>query len=170
MFQINDEVFNLIQTIALILSFVLSFITLLFSIRTTKINNGLLINQHHRELWLEFCSNDSLSRIFEENIDLLNFPLTFKEKQFMNMIFLHSEESYIASKRKGAYKIEGLYDDILDMLSYPIPMIVWKEYSPYYDKMFVKFVQNIIDENKLSLQNNSSKDIKKVKIVKSQHY
>lgn len=150
--DLSQDIFQLIQSIGLIISFLLSFITFLVSIRMTKINNGLLIAQHHRELWLEYCRNDKFYRLFEEEVDLIKSPLSFQEKQFVNMIFLHMEESLSASKKRGAYKIEGLQYDILDMLTYPIPMIVWQEYTPYYDKLFVNFVEKIIKEN--SLQKN----------------
>lgn len=140
---IGDNLINIIQTIAIVASAILAFIGLTKSAKATKMNNGLLIAQHHSDLWLEFCRNDHLSRIFDESADAKN--CSWQEKQFVNMIFIHMSESLSAQKKRVAYRIEGLEKDVVDLLEYPIPKAVWCEYSPYHDSFFVAFVNKAID-------------------------
>lgn len=163
----EKEVFQLIQVIGIVLSFLLSFFAFLYNIKVTKVNNGLLIAHYHREIWLEYCRNDNLNRIFKMDVDLNHVPLTDQEKQFVNMIFIHIEESLSATNRKSAYKIEGLKDDIIDILSYPIPMNVWQENKNYHDKFFFDFIENIIQQNALPTEFNNQKIFANKRIIKS---
>ena len=146
----NDtlDIYSLLQTVGIIAAFILSLIAFFKSGKGVKINASQQIAQYHRELWLEFCRNEKLSRIFKKQTDTFDLILvTDQERQFINLVFIHMGESFSATRKRFTYKIDGLDDDIADFLSYPIPQKVWQENSPYYDKSFVEYVNKIITKD-----------------------
>jgi len=144
------DIYSFLQTVGIIAAFILSLVAFFKSGKGVKINASQQIAQYHRELWLEYCRNEKLSRIFKKQTGVFELiVVTEQEKQFTNLVFIHMGESFSATKKRFTYKIDGLDDDIADFLSYPIPQKVWQEYSPYYDKSFVKYVNKIIAKRDL---------------------
>lgn len=133
-------IFQLIQSIGIIASFIVTIYTLRMNSKQTKSSNSLLVTQHHREIWTMIYQTNSLKRVFEKDIDLISEPITDEEFAFTNMIFLHMSACLKLTTSKACYKIEGMEEDIKDILSFPIPKQVWIEVYKFHDKQFIDFV------------------------------
>lgn len=80
-------IFQLIQNIGIIASFIVTIYTLRMNSKQTKASNSLLVTQHHREIWTMIYQTNSLKRVFEKDVDLISKPITDEEVAFTNMIF-----------------------------------------------------------------------------------
>jgi hypothetical protein len=109
-----------VQTTGIVASLLLSFFAFVSSKKTTIVNNSFIVNQHHRELWLNYCENPELHRCYQKDIDLESNPATSAEKMFVNMLFIHMSMCNEAMKRNSIIKIEGLEQDAYDLLNLPI--------------------------------------------------
>lgn len=140
-----ELVFQIIQSTGIILSFLLTVYTLRINQKHLKASNSLLITQHHRELWSTIYETEDLKRVFQRNVNLIEEPVTEREFTFTNMIFLHMSGCLKLSKTKSCFAIEGMENDIKDILSYPIPNYVWLQVYRFHDKDFIDFVARNIN-------------------------
>lgn len=135
-----DFIFQLIQSIGIIVSFLVTIYTLRINSKQTKATNSLLITQHHREIWTTIYQTETLKRVFDKQVDLITTPITDEELAFTNMIYLHMSACLKLSNTKSCYKIEGMEEDIKDILTFPIPKQIWIDVYKFHDKQFVDFV------------------------------
>ena len=133
----NANIFNWIQSLGIIFSFIVTIASFKITQKQLKASNSLLITQHHRELWTTIYETDELKRVFNKNIDIVTNPVTEREFRFANMIFLHMSGCLKLSKTNSCFHIDGMENDIKDILSYPIPNYVWINAYRFHDKIFV---------------------------------
>lgn len=141
--------FNVVQTIAIVTTLLVTLVTLLRQGNQLKVANSFLVTQHHREIWNLIFTSASLSRVFEQDVDLETEPITEREKMFVNMIFLHMSASLKAVQAGAIYPIDGMEADIQDILSHPIPYMVWQDVKTYHDKGLLDFVAKHAQDEKL---------------------
>lgn len=137
-----DNWFDLVQSVAIVVSILLTLLALREQAHQLKVGNLFLMTQHHRELWGYMLDHPDLQRIFDMNVDLQTQPITERERTFMRMLFLHCEACVKAIKAGVATPVHGAEADIRSILSYPLPREVWKEARRFHEPEFVKFVQN----------------------------
>ena len=137
---------DLIQTIGIGASLLISIIIFLISVKNSKVQTLFSVNQAHREVWGRIFETPVLSRVFLRNVDLDKEPVTEEERTFMIMLILHGSVCRFAIKNKTIYSIEGMKADWIDILSYPIPAAVWKEVRNYQDRHFVSFIEDALRE------------------------
>lgn len=138
-------VFQIIQSAGIILSFILTIYTIKTNEKHLKASNSLLITQHHREIWSTIYGTDDLKRVFQKNVDLISQPVTEREFTFTNMIFLHMSGCLKLTNTKSSFPVEGMENDIKDIMSYPIPNYVWLQVYKFHDKEFIDFVARNIN-------------------------
>lgn len=132
--------FSLVQSIGIIATLLLTTTMLRRQMNQTRVSNSLLVTQHHREIWSLTFENDALKRVFDKEADIQATPITEQERMFVNLIFLHMSASFKAIQAQAIYPVDGMAEDLIDILSHPIPFQVWSDMKPYHDKIFVNFV------------------------------
>lgn len=140
------NIVDIIQTAAIVITLLITLFVFAKNIANLKVQSQFSVNQAHREIWGNLYSSDKVSRVFSKNPDLIQCPVTEEEKMFVNMIFLHMSACLRAIKLKNIYKIEGIKEDLADILSYKIPQIVWNEVERFHDKHFIKFVNRTMNK------------------------
>jgi len=137
---------DIIQTLAIVMTLILSIVTNKYNIKQTKLNNRLTINSSHREIWTFYIDHfDELKRIFEKQPDINTKPITDNERFFVNMVLLHANVSLKANNAKTIYQIDGLKRDIQNFLSFAIPREVWKANFSVLDKDFIAFCHSNVE-------------------------
>ena len=137
---------EIIQSIAICCTLI---VTLFFSIRSaklSKIENSLRINESHRDLWLAGLSSGKIERIYKDDVDLQNEPITDYEHRFVALLLLHASNSFRAMNSGACVKIEGLNKDLKHFLSKPIPRAVWNKVNIYHDKHFAEHVRKLLED------------------------
>ena len=147
--------FAFVQSLSILFTLLITLATLLRQLKQTKVSNSLLVTQHHRELWTLALTTNSLSRVFEENPNLIECPITEQERIFVNLLFLHMSATLKATKANAIHPIDGMEKDVRDVLSFPIPRQVWKQVKDFHDKSFVCFA----DQNSAGVLLNSTGEI-----------
>lgn len=119
-----------------------------------KLSNYHEIVKSHRDIW-KMTIDDPISyaRILENDVDLINAPITYKEKRFVQFVLLHMSSTYNFLKQSEMMQIEQTKYDFDDFLSLPIPKEVWKNTKHFYNRDFVKFV----DRKNICLMKNIAK-------------
>jgi len=138
-----------VKTVATIIGvFLAAFGLLLNAYATLKnVNSRKLLNyqeivKSHRELWkLALDKPDKFSRVLLPEPHLEEAPITDEERRFMNLLFLHMTSAFYFSKSNDIVQIEKLHEDVLGLLSLPIPRTIWHETSRYFNQDFVQFVE-----------------------------
>jgi len=92
-----------------------------------KISNLFTLTQYQRELYGNLFSQPRLGRIFQDDVDLANHPVTEDERLFVTMAVLHLSLAIAAMSMNAIVPIEGLERDLAEMFSKPIPQVIWKE-------------------------------------------
>lgn len=128
----------LVSSIALFLN----FYSTRRSIKSQKISNYQEIVKSHRDLWkLSLDKPAVYRRIFEARVDLTNEPITYEERLFTRLLFLHMSSAYSFAKYSHILPIEKLELDFSGVLVAPIPRIVWEKERQYQNSEFMKFVE-----------------------------
>ena len=135
---------TLIQTIAIVSALVVNIIVVIKQINQTKIDVLLKITNAHRDLWSNIYKSPKLKRIFKSNVNLKVKPITEEEAMFVNMLFAHMNASVQSVKYGTVFNFDGMEEDFKNILSYPIPNLIWNKNKGYYDKIFVEFISNLI--------------------------
>lgn len=121
----------------------LNFYSTLRSIKSQKISNYQEIIKSHRDLWkLSLDKPDIYSRVFEIQVDLVKNPITYQERLFTRLLFLHMSSAYSFARYSHMLAIEKLELDFAGVLTNPIPRIIWYENRRYQNVNFMKFVEN----------------------------
>lgn len=136
---------DIVQTVILSVTLSLNVIMSIVTIISLRVDNNTKINAAHRELWLQGISSNQINRLFDKNIDLEVAPLTMYETRFTTLVFLHTANTYRALKFKTANRIEGLKNDVLYFMSFPIPKMVWEQIKPMQNKKFISFIEDTIN-------------------------
>ncbi len=132
--------FTLVQSIGIVATLLIAIATLRRQMHQTRVANSLLVTQHHRDIWKMSIENSKLNRTFTKKPDLFRKPITEAERTFVNLIFLHMCATLKAIEAKTIYPIDGMVADLVDIMSFPIPALVWREVAPYHDKIFAAYV------------------------------
>ncbi len=124
----SHALFDLVQTIGIILSLLLSAWLAYKQHRSQQVDSLIRVTQSHRELWLEALSRPELARVAEPDVDLDDAPVSHAERLFVLLVALHLQ-SVVEATRLGVLRpIWGLEKDIERFFSAPIAASVWEEF------------------------------------------
>src|SRR5437016_878648 len=115
--------FELLQTAAI----VGSFITIRRDKRKEQVQNLIRFTEQHRELWQRHDSESDLRRIRKESVNLVDFPVTEREENFVRDIINHFRSTVFASDRRLYIQPAALPEDIQSFFALPIPNAVWEK-------------------------------------------
>ncbi len=127
-----------VSTVALLLN----FFSVMRSIKSQRISNYQEIIKAHRDLWkLSIDKPDLYQRVFIPAVDLVQNPITYQERLFARLLFLHMSSAYAFATFNHILQIEKLEMDFSEVLMVPIPRIVWAENRKYHNARFVRFLE-----------------------------
>lgn len=135
--------FDLLQTVFILVGFILTYRATRHDMRSSKIDHLLQINESHREIWSKTYTQPELLRVKKPEVDLETQPITEAEKRMVKEIILHMSIVYEAIQSKQIDKGE-MDKDIAGYLQLPIPNAVWQEIKEYQDKRFVKYIDALL--------------------------
>ncbi len=137
--------FDLLQTVFIVVGFVLTYCANRSDVRSGKVDHLLSLSQSYREIWNKTYSQPELLRIRELDVDLEKHPITEAEKRMVKETILHIYTIYVAIENKQLDKGE-MSKDISDYLRLPIPNAIWQEGQRYYPKRFTKFISDLLNQ------------------------
>lgn len=144
---LSDNWFDVIQTLAIIVTLLVTAAALRKTENTEKVGNSFLLTQYHRELWTYYLDNlDNLNRILSRDCNLDDESITKHERMFATLLFLHLSTALKAQDANAIYPVEGMEADFQDILKNPIPRAVWSRIEPFQDRITVKFIRKCLAE------------------------
>ena len=110
--------------------------------KTRRVANLLTITNNHRNIWADFYRNPGLARVLDAAADITKRPVTREEEIFVNLVILHTNSVFYATKDELVVKLEGLRRDVWWFFSLPIPIAVWERAKLVQNDAFVEFVDS----------------------------
>jgi len=129
--------FELFQTAAI----VGGLVTIRRDKRKEQVQNLIRFTERHREIWQRHDSEPDLRRVREESVNLVHFPVTEREENFVRDVINHLRSTVFASDRRVYIQPAALPEDIQSFFALPIPNAVWHKTKVFYDRDFVAFVE-----------------------------
>lgn len=137
---LDQNWFNLVQTLGIMLSSWLTGAALRQEIRTRKHENAFTLAQHHRELWSEVHRRPDLARILSSEVDLLAAPMSVAEEEFLNLVIEHFQTGWLVAQADGFPTLQTLAKDARSFFTLPLPEDVWQSTKKDRDPRFVQFI------------------------------
>lgn len=140
---LNENWVNLIQTTGIIGGIVFAALTNRREQCGRRVSDILALAQHHRDLWSEVHRRPELSRILlrDDQIDLLNNPISNAESEFLNLVIVHFYTGWLLAQENGLLTSDVLAADAQDFFSLPIPTRVWQQTRSSRDPAFAAFIE-----------------------------
>jgi hypothetical protein len=139
-----SDLFGIVESIGIIASIAIATYSIVAQRRAQQVSNYMTITAYHREIWKMPFDNPALGELFNPHFNRELLSLTYEEKQFLSFVFLHAASTFELSKQKNIVEVEGLRQDISDVLKLPAPKQFWSANKKYYNKAFVKFVDEAV--------------------------
>ena len=109
--------------------------------KTRRVANLLTITKNHRNIWSDFYRIPGLTRVLDMSADVAKKPVTREEEIFVNLVILHTNSVFYATKDELVIKLEGLRRDVWWFFSLPVPLAVWERMKVVQNDAFVTFVE-----------------------------
>jgi len=130
--------FVLLQSIGIIAGLIFTAVALQTDAKVRRIQNLLTLTEHHREIWTKLYERPELSRLLSSDRER---PATVAEELFVNLVVLHLNSVYLATKQGVFTQPEGLQRDIQGFFTLRVPRAVWNRLKVLQDEDFVRFVE-----------------------------
>jgi hypothetical protein len=144
-----DNWFNLVQTLAILVTLALTRSTIRSSARATHAANELAIASANREVWGQLITNPQLATVFREKLDD-GEEISGEEERFVLQFIQHLAAGYEILRIGGIPARHGVRRDIHDTMRAPVFQEVWTKYKVYQSPAFVEFVDGCIAGNDLT--------------------
>ena len=108
--------------------------------KTRRVTNLLTLTQNHREIWSLLLRSPALYRVLDSRVDPLKQPATREEELLVNFLIQHLNVAHHAMRDRLYARPEGMYQDVAEFFSLPIPQAVLEKLKPMQDADFVAFV------------------------------
>ena len=138
---LDQNWFNLIQTLGIVASSLLATVTLRRETRARRLGDYLTVIQQHRELWSEAHRRPDLARLFQPEMDLIAAPVTVAEEEYLNLVIDHFHTGWLLVNDRIVLKAEVLAADARAFFSLPLPRRVWDATRRQRDPRFVRFIE-----------------------------
>lgn len=129
--------FNLVQAFCLVGGFV-------FAVKAWRIQFLTMLAEKHRAVWEKMVENPKLHRIFAEQTDLSERPVTPEEEIALNMILIQYETGWEAAKFLDRGRLTPLANDISKFFRLPLVWQAWEKNRGALDPRFVCFVEKAL--------------------------
>ena len=141
---LQQDWFNLIQTLGIVWSLALTAAALHRETRARKLGHYLNLVAHHRELWSETHRRLDLTRIFQAEVDLVAAPMTVAEQEFLNLAIEHFTTGWLVAKDTPFLSRKMLAADAATFFASPLPRTAWKQTKHARDPEFVRFIEDAL--------------------------
>lgn len=141
--------FEAVQTGGILAGLIFTAISLRDTRQSQQITNLFTLTQYQRELYGGLSHRPELARIFHDNPDLQNLPVTEDERLFLTMVVLHVSLTLTATRMNAIVPIEGLERDLAEMFSKPIPRAVWKKVRSVQNRDVRELLDRLTDSTEL---------------------
>lgn len=138
--------FTLLQSILLSAGFFVAALTFYNDTKARKVQNLLTIVRNHREIWSQYAASKDLRRIRLSSVNLVRRPVTDQERFFILSTVLHLFTAHQAERMGQIKPFAGMEDDVQRFFSRPIASAVWKEIRTFQNPDFVRYIDQLIDE------------------------
>jgi len=138
---ITGNWFDLVQTVGIIGSLLIAVYTVRRDEKARKVGNSISISQQYQEIQRELIRHPRLKRIFDENVNFQEAPVSIEEEAFVKMTIGQLSTVYRAMKDGEFVTFEGLRKDVHDFFTLPVPKAVWNKYKSVQDREFILFVE-----------------------------
>ncbi len=129
---------------AIVGSLVFAALSFRFAERSQRISALFQLTQFQRELYGTVYKRPELKRVFRDDIDLSEEPLTDAERAFMVSAILHLFLAYEASRQGLIISLAGLEKDAASFLSKPIPNAAWNAIREYQNPQFRAWLDELL--------------------------
>jgi hypothetical protein len=140
----NTNWFNLAQTLGIMGSLWMTAAAAHRDAKSREIENLLTLNGQHRELWSGVLEKPELKRVFQDDANVLEKPVTVAEKEFLNLVFVHYQTGWTVVKSGALMTLTEMKTDIRDFFALPLPRAVWEKTKKMRDRRFVQFVERAL--------------------------
>lgn len=113
--------------------------------KTRRVANLLTITKNHRNIWADIYRNPGVARVLDATADVSKNPVTREEEIFVNLVILHTNSVFYATRDELVVKLEGLRRDVWWFFSLPIPLAVWERSKLVQNDAFVTFVEECLN-------------------------
>lgn len=137
---------DILQSLSIVFSLVFAGITLRRNSKSRRASNLISLNNSHRDLWLNISGSPDGVRILNEQVDLVQKPISTKEHQLVVMAILHLSTTFQVFRLGVMTEVEGMKKDVKSFFELPIPKEVWKSNKVFQNRKFVDFIDKILSD------------------------
>lgn len=137
----HENWLNLAQTVSLLGGGLLAVAVFLRESRGRKLGHFLTLAQQHRDLWNEAHRRPELARIFQREADLVAYPITVVEEEFLNLVIVHFQTGWLFTHDSAFLNKKNMAADAHEFFSLPLPRAVWNSTRSARDPKFVRFME-----------------------------
>jgi hypothetical protein len=148
LFWLNQNWFNLIQTLGILGSIWLTIASLRRETRARKLGDYLTLAGQHRELWSEAHRRPDLARIFQSELDLVAKPISVAEEEFLRLVIVHFSSGWLLARDDFVISLEVIAADVRGFFSLPLPRAIFERARESTDPAFVAFVDQALRSKK----------------------
>lgn len=132
---------ELLNAVGVVGSLLFTAFSLREETKTRRVTNLLTLTQNHREIWSLLLRNPELGRVLDAGVNPQLHPVTPEEELLVNFLIQHLNVAYHAMRDRLYVRPEGMYRDVAEFFSLPIPQVVWEQLKWMQDEDFVAFVE-----------------------------
>jgi len=139
---IENNWFQLLQTIGVVGGLVFTGITIRQSTRARRASDLLSLTDQHRELWNEVYTRPGLERVFAPHADLVGKPVTVAEERFLNEVIVHFQMGWQLATAGSLLTLDAMKADVRAFFALPLPHAVWEATRAGRDAKFIRFIES----------------------------
>jgi len=139
---LQQNLFNIIQTIFLFLGFALAAKSYKDDDRSRQVGHLLQLGENYQKIKGVLIEKPELASVFEKKSDPKK--ITPQEYNYISQIIMQMYTVYVATKLGQFDSFEGIENDIKEFLGFPLPALVWNQIKDFQDKGFVVYVEKLL--------------------------
>ncbi len=132
---------DLLQSAAIVAGLIFTAVSLRRDAKARRDESIVETVKGHRDVWKMMIENPKLSRVLDNNVNLVESPMTQQEKWFVLLSIMHLCATVESSEKWVNESLEGVANDIREYFSNTIPRAVWDENKKFQNPDFVAFVE-----------------------------
>jgi hypothetical protein len=131
---------DVLETIGL----VIAIMELRENTKSRRLSNLLSLTKGNREIWSLTLQLPGLKRVIATDRDIQQEPLSFEEREFINLVILHVKTAFEALKDGMPGYKKGIMEDIRGLFALPTVSQVWTTVKSFYEPAFRAFVEKAL--------------------------
>ena len=138
---LQQHLFDIIQTIFLVLGFYLAAKSYQDDDRSRQVGHLLQLGESYRKIKETLIEKPELASIFNTKKDASK--ITTIERNYIQQVIMQMYSVYIATKLGQFDSFEGIENDIRRFLNFPLQAAVWEEIKEFHDREFVEYIESL---------------------------